>query len=209
MGTEDFLFFLRYTKIFIKNLAQCSLNIQQHKTDYSLFTQTNQVVVWAAWFSLVRAKRETAKRDKQMPCPDRTDVNLIKTIIHNTHTHKIKHKLGGKNGKASANTVAVCVLVCCPCQRQTTTRERFLTIGCFIIQKDITSKQALEEQQGVNTDSRVGWNVPEGTTDWIGSKWKQQHGKHKISDWVRTERAAVVPWQRGSWRDVSDAAYSK
>lgn len=58
----------------------------------------------------------------------------------------------GKNGNASSNTMAACVVVCCPSQTQMTTRESFLTIGCYIMQKDRMSKRALEEQRGVNTD---------------------------------------------------------
>lgn len=55
-----------------------------------------------------------------------------------------------KNGNASSNTIAACVVVCCPSQTQMTTRESFLTIGCYIMQKDKMSKQAWEEQREVN-----------------------------------------------------------
>lgn len=85
--------------------------------------------------------------------PTQIDVNLIKTIMHDTHTNKGQSRWkGGKNGNASSNTMAACVVVCCPSQTQMTTRESFLTIGCYIMQKDRMSKRALEEQRGVNTD---------------------------------------------------------
>lgn len=58
---------------------------------------------------------------------------------------------GKKNGMVSANTLALCAVVCCPSQGETTTQERFHPTGDSMMQKE----RGWEEQQGVYRDSRA------------------------------------------------------
>lgn len=98
------------------------------------------------WFGLHEpAARETgwAKRDAQMQT--QTDVDPIKKIMHDTHTHRTKHRQKDQKGRASLALTqwqyVLWFVVPVPI---------FHTMGCYIMEKD--REQALGEQQGAQNE---------------------------------------------------------